>query len=307
MDDPDAQLMEAIASDAAIDEAYAWLCERRKDYAPDADVWHLRFRWAEVKPQIQAALRAGTYRLGAVTCFQAGEETREVWAASDALVLKATAIVLTRYLEPHLSKQCYHLAGRGGAKAAVRAVADNLDGNTFVFRTDVKSYYASLDHDVLALQLQRYVKDPRVLKLLWRYVHRLVVQDGRYREVHRGIPLGCPISPLVGALYLKALDDRMAETGLFYARFMDDWVILAPTRWKLRRAIRLVNQTLGALKLAQHPDKTFIGRICRGFDFLGYQFTPSGVEDDSREGYCALVVSAPCVILMAFDPSARMT
>ncbi len=137
----------------------------------------------------------------------------------------------TRHLEPHLSKQCYHLAGRGGAKAAVRAVADNLDGNTFVFRTDVKSYYASLDHDVLVGQLQRYVKDPRVLHLLWRYVHRLVVQDGRYREVRRGIPLGCPLSPLVGALYLKALDDRMAETGLFYARFMDDWVILAPTRW----------------------------------------------------------------------------
>ena len=29
--------------------------------------------------------------------------------------------------------------GRGGAKAAVRAVAENLAGNAFVFRTDVKS------------------------------------------------------------------------------------------------------------------------------------------------------------------------
>ncbi len=228
-------MMETIASDAVVEDAYTWLCERRKDYAPDADVWHLRWRWAEVKPQIQAQLRAGTYRLGAVASFQAGEETHEVWAAQDALVLKATAIVLTRHLDPHLSKQCYHLAGRGGAKAAVRAVADNLNGNPFVFRTDVKSYYASIDHDVLFRQLQRHVKDGRVLKLLWRYVHRLVVQDGRYREVHRGIPLGCPLSPLVGALYLKALDDRMAETGLFYARFMDDFVLLAPTSAGLQR------------------------------------------------------------------------
>ncbi len=253
MDVPASHMMEAIASDAVMEEAYEWLCECRKNYAPDADVWHLRFRWAEVKPQIQAQLRAGTYRLGAVASFQAGEETREVFSAQAALVLKATAIVLTRHLESHLSQHCYHLAGRGGAKAAVRAVANNLDGKEFVFRTDVKSYYASIDHDVLVGQLQRYVKDPRVLKLLWRYVHRLVVQDGRYREVHRGIPLGCPLSPLVGALYLKALDDRMAETGLFYARFMDDWVILAPTRWKLRRAIRLVNETLAELKLEQHP------------------------------------------------------
>ena len=59
---------------------------------------------------------------------------------------------------------------------------------------------------------------------------------------------------------------------------MDDWVILAPTRWKLRAAIRLVNQTLAELHVQQHPDKTFIGRISRGFDFLGYAFTPAGLE-----------------------------
>jgi hypothetical protein len=31
------------------------------------------------------------------------------------------------------------------------------------------------------------------------------------------------------AIYLEALDRRMEVTGLNYARFMDDWVILAPT------------------------------------------------------------------------------
>jgi hypothetical protein len=82
---------------------------------------------------------------------------------------------------------------------------------------------------------------------------------------------------LIGALYLKLLDERM-EAGLAYARFMDDWVIPAPIRWKLRAAIRLVNETLAQLKLRQHPDKTFIGRVSRGFDFLGYLFTPAGLE-----------------------------
>ena len=50
---------------------------------------------------------------------------------------------------------------------------------------------------------------------------------------------------------------------------MDDILILAPTRWQLRRAVKTVNATLGALSLEKHPDKTFIGRIERGFDFLG--------------------------------------
>jgi hypothetical protein len=42
------------------------------------------------------------------------------------------------------------------------------------------------------------------------------------------------------------------------------------TCWQLRGAVKLVNQTLRALSLEKHPDKTFIGRIERGFDFLGY-------------------------------------
>jgi len=81
----------------------------------------------------------------------------------------------------------------------------------------------------------------------------------------------------MGALYLKPLDDAMADSGLFYARFMDDWVVLAPTRWKLRKAVTLVNKTLNALNVWQHPDKTFIGRVDRGFDFLGYRFGPNGL------------------------------
>ncbi len=69
----------------------------------------------------------------------------------------------------------------------------------------------------------------------------------------------------------------MARSGLFYVRFMDDVLVLSPTRWKLRRAVRAVNRVLGALGLEKHPDKTFIGRIERGFDFLGYHFGPEGL------------------------------
>ena len=64
---------------------------------------------------------------------------------------------------------------------------------------------------------------------------------------------------------------QMEATGLFYARFIDNWVVLAPTRWKLRKAVPVVNETLAELKVQQHPDKTFIGRSEQGFAFLGTQ------------------------------------
>ncbi len=84
--------------------------------------------------------------------------------------------------------------------------------------------------------------------------------------------------PLMGALYLKPLDDAVVETVLFYARFMDDWLIIAPNRWKLKKAVCLVNQVLNTLKVEKHPDTTFIGRASKGFDFLGYHLTPGGLS-----------------------------
>ena len=46
----------------------------------------------------------------------------------------------------------------------------------------------------------------------------------------------------------------------------------------LKKAIQIVNQTLNELKVEKHPDKTFIGRIAKGFDFLGYSFEPKGLS-----------------------------
>jgi hypothetical protein len=56
------------------------------------------------------------------------------------------------------------------------------------------------------------------------------------------------------------------------------WTIggLAPTRWKLRAAILAVNEVMANLVVTQHPNKTIVGRIARGFDFLGYRFTADG-------------------------------
>lgn len=207
--------------------------------------------------------------------FGDAEDAIEVWAALDALVLKAVALVHADHWP--FSPRCHHVAGHGGAKAAVRAVDQALPDFPFVLRSDVKSYYASLDHELLLAQLRDAIADPRLLTLLEKYVRRTIYQDGLYRDVTQGICLGCPLSPLIAALYLKPLDERLEAMGLFYARFMDDWVVLASTRWKLRRAARIMQQTLAELKVQTHPDKTFLGRTPRGFDFLGYHFGADGL------------------------------
>ena len=277
---PGMDLMVEIASDEVLGLAFNWLCERRKDYSANSDVWDVRWRWNDIKPVLQRMLLAGEYRFSPLRRIRRENDVLEIWSALDALVLKAMAIVLNRRLS--FSNRCYHLKGHGGAKAAVRAVVENLPGSRFVFSTDVRSYYASINHDVFLGQLRERIDDSRLLDLLQQYIRRTVVEDGVYEDITCGISLGCALSPVMGALYLQMLDERMEATGLFYARFMDDWVILAPSRWKLRRALRIVNQTLAELRVEQHPDKTFVGRTCRGFSFLGYEFGPTGLTGVAR-------------------------
>lgn len=266
-------LMDQIASDAVLEEACAWLRAARADAHPNDDVWHLLHWWSVQKSGIQQELRAGAYRFEALRRVQGREQVFELWSARDALVLKAMSLVLTRYLAPNLSRRCFHLAGTGGLKGAIREVQRRLPDHTFVFRTDVKGYYASINHELLFEQVRRLVPDRRVLNLVWQYMERWIRNGGNYTAVHCGIALGCPLSPLMGALYLKPLDDKMAALGCCYVRYMDDWVVMSPKRWKLREAIRAVNEVMDALRVEQHPDKTFIGRISHGFDFLGYHFS----------------------------------
>ncbi|MDA8561037.1 reverse transcriptase domain-containing protein [Nitrospinae bacterium] len=219
---------------------------------------HLRRHWQTIKPNLQQQLLEGTYQFSPQQEIRFETDTIELWASLDALFLKAVTLVLTRHLKPYISNQCVHVKGNGGGKEAVRQITRQLKDNSFVFRSDVKSYYASIDHHVLMEQLHSHIDDARVITLIWDYLNRTVQFGGLYRNIKRGISLGCPLSPLIGALYLKLMDDRMEKTGLFYVRFMDDWIVLSPNRWKLKNAIQIVNQTLNELKVEKHPNKTFI-------------------------------------------------
>ena len=98
---------------------------------------------------------------------------------------------------------------------------------------------------------------------------RVVCDGGVYASVTQGISLGCPLSPLIGAIFRSRPDEAMEATGLFYARFIDDWVVLAPTRWKLRRAVRVINQILN--ELSEPPVTLRQGRVAIRLRRLPYR------------------------------------
>ena len=187
----------------------------------------------------------------------------DLWSARDALVMKALTLVLQPVLP--LSPHCTHLKGHGGLKGAIRSVLAHRSSHPFVFKTDVQSYYASLSHHRLLACLAPHVTDPGILNLVGQCLKRRAERGGLVWEYRQGIPLGCPLSPLLGAVMLTALDHQMSRRGICYVRYMDDILVMASTRWKLRRAIRAVKRGLSRFGLATHPDKTWVGKAEQGF------------------------------------------
>jgi RNA-directed DNA polymerase len=96
------QLIEQVASDEIIEQAFSWLCLKRKEHSPNNDVWNLRRDWQTVKPDLQKKLLNGTYHFSPQQEIRFETESIELWASLDALVLKAVTLVLTRHLKPHI-------------------------------------------------------------------------------------------------------------------------------------------------------------------------------------------------------------
>ena len=263
-------------ADPYIDPAYTWLCRRRKTRPADDGVWHLRHFWLRERERIRTELAAGTYRFAPVKHVRGAERDYFLWEAADSLVLKVQALYLSDRLQPVLSPRIFHLAGdkgqKRGLKAAIAELAHALPNFRFVYRTDVKNYFASIRHAALRSQLARHIDHPIVLDLLQRFLQHTVNREGLHQTVRRGLSQGCPLSPLLGALFLSELDRVHQRPGIFYLRYMDDWIVLAPSRWALRRAIARTHRVLAKLQLELRPEKTDIGRVERGFDFLGYRF-----------------------------------
>ena len=255
-----------------MDATYQWIIRLRKKYSPNSDIWNLRRDWENIKGEMLTQLNDGSYQFGVIDRLEFEDATISLWSSRDMVALKLISQALGRRMAKYIPKSCCHVKNHGGLKKAVRETYEALPEYQYVMRSDVKSYYASIDFGVLMQIIGSYVTHPILLTLVRKACQRTETCGGVFYDYHeKGIPKGSPLSPILGAIALIPLDKAMGKIeGVFYQRYMDDWCILTKSKSALRKVVKRTHEVMRDLKLELHPLKTYIGKISRGFNFLAY-------------------------------------
>jgi RNA-directed DNA polymerase len=153
--------------------------------------------------------------------------------------------------------------------------------------------FDTIDHEHLLKIVERRVGDPRILRLLRKWLTAGVSEEGKWTETKVGTPQGAVISPLLANIYLhQVLDQWVAEWrktrargDVIVVRYADDVVFGFEHRWEAERFWKELEKRFAEYGLTLHPAKTRLiqfGRFAElnrrqqgkgkpeTFDFLGF-------------------------------------
>ncbi|MEK7079179.1 MAG: reverse transcriptase domain-containing protein, partial [Patescibacteria group bacterium] len=213
--------------------------------------------------------------LSLITTYCLSGRKMAVWSSDSKSILSNTKETLNCKLNKEFDPFCMHIKNRGSVQGAQRVLSSVVKKYKFVARFDVDSYYSSINHKCLLSTLSSFDLDSCIIDIVEDY---LSLPDSNKTGI--GMTAGGSISPILGALYLLPLDRALRrltqDKSIFYLRYMDDFIILTKSRWKLKNAIKLIYKICSSLYLKLHTkEKIFIGKTEKGFDFLGFFFHPS--------------------------------
>ena len=153
----------------------------------------------------------------------------------------------------------------------------------YCLKLDVSKYFYRVNHRILIEILRSRIRDERLMELLCHIIDDKVEHFGLPRGASPadtpidqwladvGMPVGNLTSQLFGNIYLNELD-QFCKHRLhlhYYARYMDDVVILDNSKERLHRCLDEIRAFLSDRLALDLNQKTFIRPVNMGIEFVG--------------------------------------
>lgn len=193
-------------------------------------------------------------------------------AVRDRVVQMAVKLVIEPLFEADFCPCSYGFRPQRSNQQAANEVHRLVNRKKWVVDVDLKSYFDTIPHDGLMALVRRRVRDPKVLHLIRGWLKAGILDGRELQYGTAGTPQGGVLSPLLSNIYLHELDRTWNPRNGDLIRFADDFVILCGTRKAAETALALVRARVADLGLTVNEEKTCIGHVRDGFDFLGFTY-----------------------------------
>ena len=212
----------------------------------------------------------------------------------DKLLQRAVLMVLEPVYEQDFVDCSYGFRPGRSAHQALEALWSGLmdmEGG-WVIDLDIQHFFDEVDWSHLRAFLDKRVRDGVIRRVLGKWRHAGVMEEGVVSHPEKGTPQGGVISPLLSNIYLHEVLDCWFEHEVrprlkgkaFEIRFADDALLCFACEEDAKRVLEVLPKRLGKYGLTLHPEKTRLvdfrsparrgkdggPRGGRSFDLLGF-------------------------------------
>jgi len=183
----------------------------------------------------RGAYRALPARRGFIPKTDGSRRPLAIAALEDKIVQRATAAVLNAVYEENFLGFSYGFRPGRGAHDALDALAVGITRTKvgWILDADIRSFFDTVIQSWLLRFLNHRIGDPRILRLIQKWLTAGVLEDGVVNVSETGTGQGSVISPLLANVYLHYVFDLWAERwrrreaagNMIIVRYADDLVV----------------------------------------------------------------------------------
>src|ERR1700681_489353 len=187
-------------------------------------------------------------------------------ALEDKIVQQAVVTILNQIYEVDFQGFSYGFRPGRSPHQALDALTVGIQRKkvNWVLDADIRGFFHKMSPGWTVKFIVHRGADPRMLRLIQKWLKAGVSEDGQWSESKLGTPQGAVVSPLLSNVYLHYIFDlwveawrkKVANGDVIVVRYADDLVVGFQHRTDAERFLEEFRERLAKFGLELHADKT---------------------------------------------------